>query len=132
MKEQLGRILKYLIDSVESTGNFVLQQAPDVVQQYVLYQRCLKTLFVVLSIVAFLAAIGCLLSLRKYLKRVTKNWELKAENTAAFESVAPRLGAATVFVGFGIGLFANNIQECILAWVAPKVLILEYVANLLK
>ncbi len=121
LKAKLLTYLAHLEGAVKGTGDFVAEQAPLVVQEYVLYMRVTSTLGMILA--GFFFAI-VLLVLRWFAKASEKDLQGDA-GSGAFVIML----AALVF-----GLFATtaNISTCIKSYVAPRILVLDYIKEQIK
>lgn len=124
--EHVQRILKGMADSLEGSTDFVLAQAPEVIQQLILLKRIECSLFLCISVAMFaLLAWGthhCIHQLRK---------AYDGQDDAIIGWII-----ATVFTIFGAGISIrvsiDNLSDTLIVWLAPKVFILEYAANLLR
>ena len=123
LDELLAQTLHKILDGVDATTAFVQEQLPDVVQQV------LNLYFVYYSLAALFAVV--LFSLQMYLSYY---WIAKVEPKLDTEVQ----GNGTVF-GVGIGGFALLAIEKTLfnlqwlkIWIAPKLWLIEYTANLAK
>ena len=54
--QQLAEILKKGLEAAEKTGNFVVEQAPDLIQQLIVWKTC-EYIFLILISIAFLFSI---------------------------------------------------------------------------
>lgn len=127
LKKALVDSLDLLKTGLEKSSDFVLEQAPMVVQEYIAYTRVMSTVQVVSGVLLFiLTCITC-----RYWMRLT--YRLATESSEALEVPVGIFGAAAhifAFIG-SIGLI-SNITTCIMAWTAPRVLILEKIAEIVK
>jgi hypothetical protein len=124
--EHIQRILKGMADSLEGSTDFVLAQAPEVIQQLIMLKRIEYSIFLCLSVVILaLLTWGAHQSIRKLREAHDNNddviilWFI-----AAFCTVFS--AGACILVTF------ECISDTLTVWFAPKVFILEYAAHLLK
>jgi hypothetical protein len=120
--EQLQRILKSFADSVEGGTNFVLAQAPEVLQQLILWKRVES---VVCSVI--------LLSVVIWLSRVCKRNKANSGKTESSYATDWPMGVAAATGGLSILTFlvwCASLSPMLQVWLAPKVYILEYLRSL--
>jgi hypothetical protein len=115
---QAEKLLKLLTDNIAQGKDFVLEQAPDVVQQLILYKRIEYTFYAILCtliiVVVSYVSIKCFRTL-KYEDKIP---------VCILLSGIPICLLAPIFLGF--------IPELLKVWIAPKVFPLEYLAGLVK
>lgn len=119
----------WLSDIRENAGqarNFVLDQAPLVVRDLVAMGRAESTLWL-LGWIASLVIAGCLL--RRTIRLVRLNWEDADEPTMALCCLALVWLAAWVFAS-AVGI-ACCLHDFVTAWFAPRIFVIEYVADML-
>lgn len=128
MNEQTEKLLNEAlagaIEAVKATGTFVVEQAPDVIRQLLLYNTAMLSAWVGLGIVLLIAA-GVIV--RKALK-----WEatLYGADSGVGYAVAIFGGGGTAFAA--CLLIFTNIAELVKIVLAPKIWLLEYAASLVK
>jgi hypothetical protein len=119
--EQLQRVLKSFADSVEGGTEFVLTQAPEVLQQLILWKRIESVIFSII-----------LLSLVAWLSRVCKRNVANSGKTESIYDTDWPIGIAA-FTGGCAGLafivWCANLSSMLQVWFAPKVYILEYLRS---
>ena len=127
MKEtdrQLAEILKKGLEAAEKTGNFVVEQAPDLIQQLIVWKTCEYIFFIIISI-AFM------FSLYKWHKSAMKRYDNYDNFCGKIESFIYGVYAIVVILIFGIALF-KSFFDLIQILLAPKIWLIEYAANLIK
>ena len=128
--EHIQRILKGVADSLEGSADFVLTQAPEVIQQLILLKRVECSLFLCISV-----AMIALLTWGSY-QCIQKVREAHDEQNNEQDGAIMAWVIATVFTIFGAGVSAivsiDHLSDTLTVWLAPKVFILEYATNLLK
>lgn len=130
--EVLAKVLEKALAVAEKTGNFVVEQAPDVVQQLIVYNTVINVFWTLLGVL--------LLFLSPYLvgrsfkfHRDSRNYDLNSvtRGEAAVKSGITAGGAVlSAFMG-GI-FFIANFSDTMKLLFAPKVWLLEYAATLIK
>ena len=126
--KQLAEILKKGLETAEKTGNFIVEQAPDLIRQLLLWKTVEYSVYVVIGI-------SLILYFYRWTKKVTK--EMK-ENEDDFEdyfmgsiaNIFIALGQIT-FLMIGMILITENLQDLIQIVFAPKIYLIEYSAKLL-
>lgn len=125
MNEELkAKLLTYLASlegAVKGAGEFAAEQAPLVVQEYVLYMRVTSTLSMLLAGFFFVIV---LLVLRWFA-------------TASEHDIKGNAGGGAVVVmvaafAFGAAVTAANVSTCIKSYVAPRILVLDYIREQVK
>jgi len=119
LKAKLLTYLAHLEGAVKGTGDFVAEQAPLVVQEYILYMRVSTTWPLLLFVVSLLIV-------------VINAWWLCSYNGSMVRLedhprtwVALTHAAATLLVG--IIVVCHNADPCVKAWTAPRILVLDYI-----
>ena len=116
------RLLGIISDNLEQGKEFVVEQAPDVLQQLILLEKTESLLF--LSVCVFLFTV-CIKIFLKY-KKFTA-WE---HNDITWEGVVIVLSGIALFFTTIATVFVVKNYLCV--WIAPKVFIMEYLGNCLK
>ena len=118
-EEVMATVLQKAMEVAEKTGDFVTDQAPDVVQQLLVWK--LASAVLVAAVFLFLFAM-----LTRLAYRATK-WDDVDGDVQAMVIVFGAVGAALCgSVGVHSAMTALQI------WLAPKVYLIEYTANLIK
>ena len=126
--KQLAEILKKGLETAEKTGNFIVEQAPDLLRQLLIWKTVEYSVCVILGI-------SLIIYFYRWTKKVSK--EMK-ENEYDFEdyfmdSFANNLiaiGQLSLLI-IGMILIAENLQDLIQIVFAPKIYLIEYSAKLL-
>jgi len=124
-EELLNQALAEPLHTMIETQSFILEQAPDVVQQLILFTIVFRGLLLLLSVLFACA----------FIHSIKRGW--------AKDSKGPITGCdrkePTVFLPYGVsafilsfGLFAANIEVFLQAWFAPKVFVIEYISKLVS
>lgn len=128
--EQAERILKTIADSLEEGKGFVVDQAPDVVQQLVVWGRARSAIAVAIPLVV---ALAFFVAGRQYRRK----WNLLTPDRKWDKDDWPhQYGAAWVsakIVGWLLVLIAAlNTMSHLQVWLAPKLYALEYLFKIAK
>ena len=116
------RLLKIIADNLEQGKEFVVEQAPDVLQQLILWQRVESLLALCFCICLFL--IGTLV-FYKNIKIINK--ADKIDDVASNVIICITSSFISIFSFISIPI---AIQTYLVVWIAPKVFIIEYLAKL--
>ena len=126
--KQLAEILKKGLETAEKTGNFIVEQAPDLIRQLLIWKTVEYSVYVILGI-------SLIIYFYRWTKKVSK--EMK-ENEDDFEdyfmdsiaNILIAIGQLSLLIT-GIILIAENLQDLIQIVFAPKIYLIEYSAKLL-
>ena len=126
--KQLAEILKKGLETAEKTGNFIVEQAPDLIRQLLIWKTVEYSIYVIMGI-------SLIIYFHRWTKKVTKEMKEKKDNYEDyFMSSFPNLLIAVGQISFliiGIVLIAVNLHSLIQIVFAPKIYLIEYTANLL-
>ncbi len=122
--KQIAEILKKGLEVAEKSGNFVIEQAPDLVKQLITY----KTIETSICVLIEITLMYLIFRYFKYLYK--KNNE---ESYFMFDNEFHITGMIiTSFIGiFLFFVFINDISNLIQLIFAPKIYLLEYIAKFL-
>ena len=122
--QQLAEILKKGLEAAEKTGNFVVEQAPDLIQQLIVWKTC-EYIFLILISIAFL------FSIYKWCKSAIKRYGNLDNFFGEPEVIVFSIYSIVVILIFVIALFQSffNLLQILLA---PKIWLIEYATNLIK
>lgn len=128
MNEQLQSKLVEILDAIQqatrATGDFLLEQLPDIAQQYIMYGRVSSLMWVAFWIIAALAsAYACRHCWRK------EHEQSNTDKTGSWGFGAVLSGAAAFGTGLGV---VNCAQDALLVWLAPKVWLIKALAEMAK
>lgn len=118
-EEVLATVLQKAMEVAEKTGDFVTEQAPDVVQQLLVWKLASAVLVAAVSLLLF-----ALLARLAY--RATK-WD---DVDLDFQSMAVAFSLVGAAMCGSVG--AHSAMTALQIWLAPKVYLIEYTANLIK
>lgn len=119
--DRINALIDYIADGIESGGDLAIQQAPIIAQDIVVYGRVSGATTVVGS-----TAIAVLLA---WMTR--KMWRLSEEAEYADGSVIWILGTAICSVGCIVALSVALTGSNLMAWVAPRLYVLNYLRDLI-
>lgn len=126
--KQLAEILKKGLETAEQTGNFIVEQAPDLIRQLLIWKTVEYA--VIISI-----GIALLIFFFKWTKKVgremkEKDYDFEDYFMDSFANIMIALGYLSAFI-VGIIMIGNNLQNLIQIVFAPKIYLIEYTAKLL-
>ena len=123
--KQIAEILKKGLEAAEKSGNFVIEQAPDLVKQLITYKTVETSICVLIEI----TLMYLIFRYFKYLyKKNNEDSDFIPENE--FHGVGIII---TSLIGiFLFFVFINDISDLIQLIFAPKIYLLEYIAKLLS
>ena len=123
--KQIAEILKKGLEAAEKSGNFVIEQAPDLVKQLITYKTVETSICVLIEI----TLMYLIFRYFKYLyKKNNEDSDFIPEN--AFHGVGIIITSLMGFFLFFV--FINDISNLIQLIFAPKIYLLEYIAKLLS
>lgn len=117
----LLQMVDVTVKTMSDVVEFGKQQIPEVIHQLLMWNIMKASIWVVLSAVF---AIGLVMLVNRY--------------KPALEKVEAGLGICIQICGWliallvGGGVFINNLLEAVYIWIAPKVWLIEYAAELVK
>jgi hypothetical protein len=119
LQQEIAAWLETIRTGAESAGNFVLTQAPLVVQQKVAWGRAFETTWLVIGAIALLA-------LLYYAKRVYA-WSSKNSDEGF------SIGFLYTCLSFGVFLLTmDQLKLTLQVWLAPRLYIIEWLVSLAK
>lgn len=122
--EQLAEILKKGLEAAEKTGSFVVEQAPDLIQQLIVWKTCEYILLILISV-------GLILSIKKWYNSAIKRYGDFDDFIDSVEFVGFSIYSIIVIPIFGIALF-HSFFKLVQILLAPKIWLIEYATNLIK
>lgn len=122
--QQLAEIIKKGLEAAEKTGNFVVEQAPDLIQQLIVWKTC-EYIFLIIISIAFM------FSLYRWHKSAMKRYDNYDNFCKKIESFIYGIYAIAVILIFGIVLF-TSFFDLIQILLAPKIWLIEYASQLIK
>lgn len=129
LQEQLAEVLKWLLQWAQSTQEFVLAQAPLIVQEAIRFGRASETWDVAAGAVSL--AIGLVLVFRSMIPFMSDANEARyVTGHSVLLTIRTFGGIAMSFIGLMAVL--TNISPLLKVWFAPRIYLLEWVAQLIK
>lgn len=125
LQEKLVEILNGIQEAARATGDFAMEQLPDIAAQYVLYGRISSTTGVLIALIGFCASLFVALRFGFFSKKAYEGGDWTDEGF--FSAVI----GGSLAMGFFV-LFVCAAQSALLVWLAPKVWLLKEIAGLLK
>lgn len=117
-EEVLATVLQKAMEVAEKTGDFVTEQAPDVVQQLLVWKLAQALVVGLMCAVVFFTC-------AYHVYRV-----LRAERPEEWHG--PVAMMCVIFGTPSFMMMVPYLLEALQIWLAPKVYLIEYTANLLK
>ena len=118
LNKAVADILVKATQAAEAAGKFAMEQLPDVAQQYVTYVALYSWIMVIIGLLAAMVPPAVLWKL------------LKDEHPGDRMGATVMVGTLTGFIGTLFVLF--NLKEAVMATVAPKALLIQWAASLVK
>ena len=123
--KQIAEILKKGLEVAEKSGNFVIEQAPDLVKQLITY----KTIETSICVLIEITLMYLIFRYFKYLyKKNNEDSDFIEENSFHIGGILFSPGVAI----FMFITFITDISNLIQLIFAPKIYLLEYIAKLLS
>ena len=126
--KQLAEILKKGLETAEKTGNFIGEQAPDLIRQLLIWKTVEYSVYVILGI-------SLIIYFYRWTKKVSKEMKENEDDFEdyfmdSFANILITIGQLSLLIT-GIILIAENLQDLIQIVFAPKIYLIEYSAKLL-
>ena len=123
--KQIAEILKKGLEAAEKSGNFVIEQAPDLVKQLITY----KTIETSICVLIEITLMYLIFRYFKYLyKKNNENSDFITENEFHIGGIIINF-VLSIFCFFA---FIGDVSILIQLIFAPKIYLLEYIAKLLS
>lgn len=123
--KQIAEILKKGLEVAEKSGNFVIEQAPDLVKQLITY----KTIETSICVLIEITLMYLIFRYFKYLyKKTNENSDFISDNELHVGAIIITF-VLSIFLFF---VFIYDISNLIQLIFAPKIYLLEYIALLLS
>lgn len=122
LKTKANELLLRLLEGVEEGSEFLAGEIPELLEQLLAWKFAISLIPSVGLILCCLLAVAGVLT-------------IAASNESEKEHPVRMAGAAACFViglFFGIGCLANLNGDWVQIWIAPKVYLLEYAAEVVK
>ena len=126
--KQLAEILKKGLETAEKTGNFIVEQAPDLIRQLFIWKTVEYSVYVILGI-------SLIIYFYRWTKKVSKEMKENEDDFEdyfmdSFANILITIGQLSLLIT-GIILIVENLQDLIQIVFAPKIYLIEYSAKLL-
>jgi hypothetical protein len=125
MSNELDELMVQIINQVKNTGDFVIEQMPDVVQQILTYQYYSTLCFLIFGIVLLLISLFSFYKVRQLDKKSLGNPDV-IPYIIAFLMIGIMSGLVGIFN------VCDNIDPLIKLTFAPKIYLIEYASRLIK
>ena len=126
--KQLAEVLKKGLETAEKTGNFIVEQAPDLIRQLLIWKTVEYSVYVILGI-------SLIIYFYRWIKKVSKEMKENEDDFEdyfmdSFANILIAIGQLSLLI-IGMILIAENLQDLIQIVFAPKIYLIEYSAKLL-
>jgi hypothetical protein len=125
-----AKILEWLRSSTQSAGDFAITQAPLAAQEFIRWEIVGHGITAGLYLICGIAMLICGILGLRYLMSDKMNWEKGPNGGFAVSAVGCILGFAAM-----VGVLPSGISEAkqsIKAYVAPRVVIIEKISDLVR
>lgn len=124
LEKQLAEVVKKSLEAAETTGQFVLDQAPDLINQFIMWRTAAHSfvIFVLLSVVVLLV-----FAFQKIGKSTDDGWSTKILGKYHDNDLVGIYGTLILFssiICFTISM--TELFQLLKIIVAPKIYIIEY------
>lgn len=121
--KNLEKAVEKALELSEKTGDFIIQQAPDVIREFYTWQITISIFAVVMSVLLFL--------LGRYIPYMYLSRDKKTFNTRFFKRYGDLKGEMSWFLFgfctfFSLAIFLRNLLKLLYILIAPKMYIIEY------
>jgi len=138
----MDELAKQLSKMLDGSQKFILEQAPDVIQQFILWSRISLTLMTAISLVVAIAAIFLLWKMIHVPKDKKLSWigeKMEMEEgfalirsaNEAFLRVLTLITDIFIITGALVATLINGYYA-LMVWIAPKVYLIVYITSCLK
>lgn len=125
MSNELDELMVQIINQVKNTGDFVVEQMPDVVQQLLTYQYYSTVCFLIFGIV--LLFISCF---SFYKMSILNRQSLRDPDIIPYVIAFLMIGIISALIG--IVNVCCNIDPLLKLTFAPKIYLIEYASRLIR
>ena len=123
LKPHLIKFLEHLESTAKAGVDFASEQVPLVVQEYIAMVRVESTIYIILGLFMLFCSKWSMGLVRDGATNKNANSEGK---------IICGIYTSVFLIVFGGVLLICNTHKCVQSWVAPRVMVIEYVHNLLK
>lgn len=118
----LSEALKKAIETAEKTGQFVVDQAPDLIRQFLIWKTVEYSILLLLGLVFFYVAY-----------RIIKwtNKQIADDHYDGWEDYPGSIASVLFLFIFGVFIISASLFPLVKILVAPKIFLIEYAAKLL-
>lgn len=126
--DEATKLLADLREMLEAGGRFVLEQAPPLAREMVVYGRAYHTIAVIVSMA--LIAIGMYI-LAVLAPRWCANEKNRNKSNELRSQFVIRIALSVPVTIGGIVVFLDNISQLIMAWTAPRLYIVSCIRRMM-
>lgn len=122
--DKMNELFEFLLETMVATKDFTLEQAPLLAQELILFNRVWLSVIIIFSI--------CLMYCAKYIKRNLIGVSETREGSDKQAGYVVLSMSSSISSIIGVIIFFLNIRDVFLVWSAPKLFLLEHLANLVS
>ena len=119
MEEQIKILIEKAISAAEKTGEFVLEQAPELIQQFIFYKRVENTFWTGFTIIAMVVIYQ--VTFKRLKPHIDSKLGEDSWSTAEALYIFPGVLFLTALIGF-----IDSLSHLIIVWAAPNIYLIEY------
>lgn len=131
LSKVLAENIQKASDGVGSAIDFTMDQAPEVIQQAIMWQITKSVTAFIISISALLFGVY-LLQIARGIQRKNKERKLTRYHSDEFEDADGYFIISACIIFFAAPFALMSCMSALKVWVAPKVWLIEYAASLIK
>jgi hypothetical protein len=121
LNKAVADLLTKATQAAETAGQFALEQLPDIARQYVLYVGISSTFWVFVSVCVFFSPL--------LVYKICYHWNNKRLDENVFGPSALALLFSQMVFWL---MMPNHLEKALLAFFAPKILLIQWAAELVK
>lgn len=121
MEKAVAELLTKALAAAEAAKDFAVEQLPDVAQQYVLYVGITATFWCVFALLIFLSPTVLFFVLKRF-----QDGEIDGD------VIGPTVIFGIITTAISFGVFVISFDKAIMAFFAPKILLIQFAAELVK
>jgi len=127
LEQALADLINKTTSTVDKSTNFLVDQAPDVIQQLLTWKLCsVGVSALMLLVVLFLVVLWNVRSIIKFNKDPYRHWAYRNDAEMIIFFIIPMISFVLSLCMF------DYILEFLKIWLAPKIYLIEYAANLVS
>lgn len=129
MNDELNKLMIEIIDQVKNTGDFVVEQMPDVISQLLVYQYYSNLFYLILGTVLMIISSTLFYKIKVLTEECDKN-NYDHDMVGLYVLIGGLSGI--VFGAIGVVNFFSAVDPLLKLTFAPKIYLIEYASRLIK